>query len=482
MLSAMTQTSLPKFSSLHFGHLDATQEAAEEPELLRDGYYDYRQAVQGILSGGAWLVLGPKGSGKSAVLENIKLNWEHRWNRFFNYWNLAGFPVHDVTRIQTGQSQGGSRAQASWEFVLLLRVVETLARDEGISAPGSFTNLVKALRSGGFLTSNWTAGVAKWSSTKLKFDVKVVGAESQFDAATITPLDVSGYIREQVALTSTTNLHIVAIDGLDQFFFEAEDEWTSLAGLMQALWALNRDLKSWGLPVTVVVAARSDIVDLLPGPEINKLKPHAVHLDWHAHGIGAKNHLWKLLSTKVGVSKPEVSNIVSQYLARPVEIGPHRDLAEYLLDNTRLLPRDLIALMGYLQREYGGNGRVPEENAKRAVQAYAEEYFVGEIFDNLAGVLEAGHARHVASFKDALRTAPTRLFTFNYMTQELEGELTPVQIKALLKQMFETGGIGVKNGSHTDFVFRKISGAGFTTRYQFMLHDALTRAWNRPWN
>jgi hypothetical protein len=293
---------------------------------------------------------------------------------------------------------------------------------------------------------------------------------------------VSGYIREQIKLTTTESAHIIAIDGLDSFFFETPDEWTSLAGLMQALWSLNRELKAAGLPVTVVVAARSDIVDVLPGPEINKLKPHAVHLDWYANGIGARNHLWTLVSRKVSVSKPQVTNIVTQYLRTEIAIGPHRHLAEYLLDNTRLLPRDLVALMSYLQRTYRGDRQVTEASAKKAVQLYAEEYFVGEIFDNLAGVLDAQFARQLTSFKDALRTAPTRLFTFEYMCRELEGELEPAQVKQLLRQMFETGGIGVKNGSHTDFVFRKISGAGFTTRYEFMLHDALTRAWNRPWN
>lgn len=477
----MLASSLPPFPSLHFGHLDATQEAVEEPELLRAGYYDYRQAVQGITQGKAWLVLGPKGSGKSAVLENIRLNWDGQWNRFFTYWNLAGFPVNDVTAIKTGQSAGGSRAQSAWEFLLLLRVVESLDEDQGLSAPASFYSMVKALKAGGFIKTNWLASVSKWASTTIKFDAKVVGAEAHFDASSITPLDVSAYIRDQISLVRTDNSHLIAIDGLDSFFFEAEDEWTSLAGLMQALWNLNREMQAADVRVNIVAAARSDIVDVLPGPEINKLKPHAVHLDWYANGIGAKNHLWTLISRKVSVATPEVTNVVTQYLRAPIAIGPHRVLAEYLLDNTRLLPRDLVALLGYLQRTYRGDRQVTEESAKRAVKLYAEEYFVGEIFDNLAGVLDIGFARQLASFKDALRTAPSRMFTFEYLCSELKGELEPGQIKMLLKQMFETGGIGVKNGSHVDFVFRKISGAGFTTRYEFLLHDALTRAWGRPW-
>jgi hypothetical protein len=251
---------------------------------------------------------------------------------------------------------------------------------------------------------------------------------------------------------------------------------------MQATLSLNRFLQEQNVSASVVIAARSDVVDVLPGPEINRLKSHAVYLDWHANGIGSKNHLWKLLTQKVAVSHPAVTNVLGQYLNRSVQLGPHRELAEYLLDHTRLLPRDAVALMRFLQRHYKGNGKMPEANAKTAVRAYCEEYFVGEIFDNLAGILSQDRARNVESFKDALRTTPSRYFTLEFIRDEVSGELDQVEIKQLLKQMFEIGGIGIRNGKFVDFVYRRTSGAGFTTRHGFMLHDALTRAWNRPWS
>jgi hypothetical protein len=47
--------------------------------------------------------------------------------------------------------------------------------------------------------------------------------------------------------------------------------------------------------------------------------------------------------------------------------------------------------------------------------------------------------------------------------------------------MFDIGGIGIRNGAYTDFVHRRVGSAGFTVRHGFMLHDAFTHAWNRPW-
>ena len=71
------------------------------------------------------------------------------------------------------------------------------------------------------------------------------------------------------------------------------------------------------------------------------------------------------------------------------------------------------------------------------------------------------------------------------MQEEVAGDLAPIETKQLLKQMFKIGGIGIrtaaKSTEHTDFVFRRVGGGGFTMRNGFLLHDALTRAWNRPW-
>jgi len=471
----------PPFFELQFGQLDAAQEAVDTPDLLIDGFYDYREAAYGIEAQQVWLLLGPKGSGKSAVLQHLRLRWEDRYDRFFSSWLLSGFPVNDVAAIQTGQSPGASRAQSAWELLLLLRIVETLNRDESLRAPQSFHDMYRGLAEARLLSGDWLSKVSSWSKTTVKFDVKVFGISSERNAQSLSALEASAYLRNQIAQTSTEHHHVIALDGLDSFFFEASDEWTSLAGLMQALHLLNREMREAALPLTLVAAMRSDIFDMLPGPEMNKLKPHSVYLDWHAHGIGRDNALWQLLTRKAAVRRPEVKNVVSQYLGARIEIGPHSDLPTLLLENTRLLPRDVVALMSYLQRGYRGKNAIPSDNAKSSIEAYTQEYFVGEIFDNLAGVLPAENARGLASFKDALRTAPTRLFDFQYLIDELQGELSPVEIKQLLRQMFETGGVGIYNNGYTDFVFRKISGGGFTVRYQFMLHDALTRAWNRRW-
>ena len=278
---------------------------------------------------------------------------------------------------------------------------------------------------------------------------------------------------------------MIALDGLDSFFFETEDEWSSLTGLLHAVVELNRFLRSTQIPATLVAAVRSDIFEVLPTAELNKAKAHVVHLDWSALGIGARNKLWELVGAKAAVGRPEVRELTRVYLNQPISIGPYTELAEYFLDYTRLLPRDLIALLTVAQEVHPGSSPVIQSEAREIVRRYSEEYFVGEIMNNLAGVLGPNSARKVPIFRDALRGLPTRRFTFQDVQSEVAGDLDDGETKALLRQMFETGGLGVRNSSgrdeYTDFIYRRISGGGFTLRHGFLLHNALTVAWNRPW-
>lgn len=476
---------LPKFMELNFGDIDAAREAIEDPQLLLEGYFDYREAAYGIETKHLWLLLGPKGSGKTAVLEHIRLKWDLNPDRYFTLWDLSGFPVNDVTQIATGQTKGASRSQSAWEYVLLLRLLTSLKSDDSIwSTDDSLNGLLDGLQTLGLLANDWVGAVTRWRSEGVRIEVATLGSKvnpkTPLQDPMMNPLELTAHFRSVIETTRGPGEHKIALDGLDSFFFESSDEWSSLAGLIQAMNALNKWLRSKSLPYSFVAAIRSDVFDVLPGPDLNKIKQSAVHLDWNAGGIGRTNGLWNLLTMKAAVGRPKVTDVVAQYLGQDTKVWVYPDIPTLILDHTRLLPRDVVAAMKLFQLEYRGSSFVVEESAKRAIRRYCEEYFVGEIFDNLAGILPPSKARSLASFREALRTVPSRVFSFDYVCGELDGELDRSEVRQLLKQMFEVGGIGIRNGPHTDFVYRSVAGAGFTPRRDYLLHDALTRAWNLP--
>jgi energy-coupling factor transporter ATP-binding protein EcfA2 len=205
---------------MRFGQLDASQEAVEDPELLLAGFYDYREAAYGIAGGRIWLLLGPKGAGKSAVLEHLKLSWRDRYDRFFDYWDLRSFPVNDVTQIQTGQSPGAARAQAAWEFLLLLRIVDSLAKDEGLVAPGVFYAVKSDLVKSGLLAGDWRTKVVEWSKATAKFNLQVAELGVEFSNTPASPLQVTAILKKLISRVETSSRHLIALDGLDSFFLK----------------------------------------------------------------------------------------------------------------------------------------------------------------------------------------------------------------------------------------------------------------------
>lgn len=61
------------FRKIDFGNTDAQTESLTNPNLLIDGYYDMENRVNRLLTTSSFLVLGYKGSGKTALSEHLYL-------------------------------------------------------------------------------------------------------------------------------------------------------------------------------------------------------------------------------------------------------------------------------------------------------------------------------------------------------------------------------------------------------------------------
>jgi hypothetical protein len=477
----------PALRTIDFGRTDASDEATHDPDLLLRGYLDYRESVYKMSSGLAWYILGPKGAGKSAVFEHIRLKWADRYDRFFVPWDLRGFPVADVTQLHTGQIAGSSRTQSAWEFLLLLRVMQSLASDNGLDASNDFSSLVRELVRAGLIVDDWKLSVSKWSSRKATFKFALGPFGVDIDSDPIGPLEIAAVLRAALGTVKTSSRHVICVDGLDSFFLETNDEWASLAGLVHAVESVNRFLATVGLPVTIVAAVRTEAFEALESTDSNKLKAHAVYLDWSPSGVGPDSKLWSLVDMKAKVSQPALKSFTSTYLTTDIGQGPYSRIPEYFLAYTRLLPRDLIALLIHLQDVHPGSAAVSEKTAVAAVHNYAEQYFVGEIRNNLAGILsdQAGRQQKTQAFFEALKGVRSAEFTLHDIQQDLDGDVTEPETKRLLRQLFEIGGIGIrtKNGRYverTDFIYRKAGPVAFNARRTFLLHNALIVAWNKP--
>ena len=478
---------------LDFGLLDAQHEAREHPEMLSAGYFDFRSAAYRVAQGEAWAVVGSKGAGKSATFEHLKLLWDPQPDKFLLEWNLGSFPVADVTQIQIGGSPGPTNTRAAWEFLLLLRLFASLMRDQGAEYPTALVTLHKSLVAGGLIDGpDLRTRFVDWSKSTLKINIMGSGVDASVSQSDITALQLAQILRAALMRAHSGSQHVLAIDGLDSFFAQSEEQLESLGALLDATYDLNGFLRDSGLRMSVVLAIRHDMYAQVPSTDSAKLSDRAIELDWSRNGLGNGDELWDLVNTKVKASIPPsfdglaLGDVRKAYLSTPIGIGPHSYMPSYLIAQTRFLPRDLIALLNEVKAVHPGSGQLTEDNAKQAVRQYAETYFVREVSNGLSRVLPGPSAVKVRTFVDALSALPSREFEIATLEREVDGLLSRADLRVLLKQMFLIGGLGTKVGSgltsRTNFYFRRVAGASFSPHASFVLHNALVQAWNLPWN
>lgn len=487
----MTAKKFPRFESLDFGFLDAHEEAREAPDLLINGYFDYRDAAYRVAQGEAWALIGPKGAGKSAALEHLSLLWDSQPEKFMNIWDLGGFPVSDVTTIKVGSAPGPTSTRAAWEFLLLLKVFESVARDQLAGMTPDALGLRRDLITAGLIEGDdLRTRFADWSTSTMKFSVGPFGFEGGVSDSEVTALQVTQLVRRALGgVKPTASQHVLAIDGLDSFFAQSEMQLESLGSLVDAAYEVNGFLRGLNVRASIVLSVRNDMFVLLPSTDSAKLGDRAVYLDWSDGGVSKGNELWELVSKKAKSSVTStheglvLGDVRKAYLAsNNFGIRKYTDIPSYLLSNTRLLPRDLVALMQALQTLHRGSGQVRQETVVTAVRRYAENYFVSEVSNGLSRILPGASAQKVAVFLQALSALDNRKFRAADLKEEFAGSITDFELRVLLEQMFKLGALGVisKSGGgwHTNFIYRRTAGGGFSYLAQYVLHDALAEAWN----
>ena len=100
---------MKKLADIEFGKARAELEAARYPELLDEGYIDYKNAYQKLVSGDMYLVLGSKGSGKSAIGEKLRIDAEKNNKTTVSIVHLQDFPFKSFSKIFSGDSEAESK-------------------------------------------------------------------------------------------------------------------------------------------------------------------------------------------------------------------------------------------------------------------------------------------------------------------------------------------------------------------------------------
>lgn len=492
-------SSKPPFADLYFGMSDSRNEASENRERFVRSYVDLDGASDAVLAGRKFLVLGPKGTGKSALawyLEASEINGTH----LADVRDASALPLAEVPRLQTGQAAGPERTVVAWKFILLCNYLELLLRDQRCSLHQNreVTRVAKLLRDFGFMGDASGRALVTASNTTVEIPIPKIGTIYRRESkAAISIYNLIPYLEDWVSTAEAEIRHVLLIDGLDSIFLNDVKYDESLSSLVQAAYALNQKLRQHDATGSIVLLVRNDVFSrvALSLPDSQKMRDDmSIDLDWRIlSGPGGKDApLIRLVNAKASKALGVSGVQVLDYFPASITVGGRGSRPrtfptfQYLLNMTRHTPRDLLRVFEEIRKvaASSADGTAGEVLSAAVIHEgilqYSTKYFVGAIQNEFAG-FEGGPEGAQAAIT-SIQEIGKQTFNASEFREALDGQTPPrgSEAERLLKLLFFAGAIGNyiahMNESYMQFYHRR-DDSQIYLKGTFILHHALIHAW-----
>lgn len=349
-----------------------------------------------ILNERYFLVLGPKGSGKSAIGAKIQLLSTSRNDLFSRRYTLRDFSYNEFDTLYSSREPNEVRYPNYWEYLLLLSILSSISED--IDAKITFPkvkleNVVNFYRKLKLLDYVDIGDLVK-SVIKAEVQVgipNVASVKVSCDSDKKMPNRKELYLALKRACYSivTPNQHIIVIDDLDYVLTQRKRQYESLMALIVAANNINNEFRQNRIKIKVVVLCRTDVFDKLPGTNKTKIvSDSSLYLDWYQNVVDIMDtNIVKMINLRAKTSlKHEVNIFTTFFPDNFTNTSSDKINLKNLLTWTRHTPRDAIQLMNHIQSFVSGE-KVSKNDIKNGLRNYASMYFYSEIHDELKGFL-----------------------------------------------------------------------------------------------
>lgn len=458
-------TSRPKFTDIEFGYRSADAERRNNPELLDKGFFNKDDTVQSLLAGQDYIVLGYKGSGKSAIAEHLDLIARDDPDLFVEVAHLSEFPFEQVPQLIPGNEDSSHRASLAWSLVLLIKLFESVCADEGFTdRPVKLKRIEKELQGLGLLPRRGLKElVLRGRELNLSATLPNLFEGSIKDTYSETSVGLSHVrdeLRNLVANAATDGRHLLVIDGLDEIFYGFAANYAVLAALVHEIDRLNAAFAEADACAKIIVLFRTDLFERLPSPNVNKLRDFAVLLDWyHSPGRPTDARLLALATHRARLAGYSGPDVLMDYLPPTVRQREEAvPASSYLLEHTRHTPRDFLQLLHYVQQETTRD--VPDFRALQAgLRSYSVDYFLPEMKDELSGYLSADHIDELLRLLGGLRQREFVLEELEQYARESRLD-EDIDLREAIRILFDCSAVG-------NIVYRPRRGRRDGTFYTF---------------
>jgi len=441
-----------------------------------------------------FLILGPKGTGKSAAAWYVALEWERRLGPHAVISSHVDFD--ELNRTQTPLASLGKKlvsgevtnlTDTAWKLFLGVRFLESLVKDPASSSSrdAHSLKLLNDLKEAGLASDDYPKVLRTIRERKggIGFPKIVNGEVSKKEVESLSPGQLGDALLELVLHAESPNRHLLSIDGLDKAITNNDSYWQTLSALIRVADSLRRRALQTGADhLYLLVMCRSDVFRNVQFADAPKIAADAgVHIEWHAEAAVAREVLlWEYLARKAEISTEELM----AFLPKSVRVGKQGavETLRYLLDFTRYTPRDMSLLFSEISANAVVGRALTGADIRQSCDRFATQHLLQEIVAEASGLLPQAVVPRIQSLLSSLpkRTFTKAEFERAMRTAGIEDGISPVE---LAEYLFLQGAIGNYKPAvgYYQFYHRR-DAYRFQAAGPWLLHTGLVYALNIPWS
>ncbi len=361
-------------------------------DVMLSEYFVPIPEYQDLLAGDYRFIIGRKGTGKTAICEQIKNESANNPLWFYRYLSLRDFPASIVRSLGDKHYRDKSKYVPIWKFLILVEISKMILQDNGIDNYDikeqirsfleinfpyefSFIDVLKILDK-----KNAKLGVKySWLNGSLSKDHQVESVSH------VHYQKISSKLTELINKIQTRSTYYLVIDELDEGYKAGESNLRLiLLALLRAVEDSKIDLYQSSIQYRPILALRSDIFDRLEDNDLNKLDDYVIRLKWYSSTDEACT-LRDIINARIKASLKlnydgdhwhQIVNDTDPNLPYHTET-----IWKYLCNRTFERPRDIIKFLKYC-RKTPGKGMLHFDEVKLAEQKYSA-WFYRELRDEL---------------------------------------------------------------------------------------------------
>jgi hypothetical protein len=462
----------PLIDATSFGAIDA-----DNDDLLFQCFEDH-PAYQDVRAFSRFLVIGRKGSGKTAIFKILLTQGKHDYFSFGHTFTDYPWQHHDL-QARVGVPEA-DRFTHSWKYLILLSLSKILLNQDQ-AVPFDEPSLQASARLERFvvdtygsrdpdLTQLFTPSKKLRLKPHFELDWKVLKVGISPESVPMGELptivqDVNqNLLRYVMACLHPDHEYFVCFDQLDLGFDPNKPEYSNrLIGLLLAARDINLAARNEKRKASVVIFLRHDIYDELHFEDKNKITENfSSTIEWDAPPRTDKTLRVLMEKRFEAVLAADGSERISWDMVfdETKQMPGHQTKYSHILDRTYRRPRDVIRFCNAVLKQYKLRAKVDDlhfENIdiNKARPEYSD-YLLNELDDEIHK-----HLPHYKQYLDIIRTVGLWQFGLQDFESAWATQLISAQLdaKSALKELFEFSVIGFyraggKGYGGSEYVFR----------------------------